>query len=281
MVKAYLQRSSRSSWGGRVELPGPPAPLPPRFTPAICTCIIWKKAKGSSRLRIFTSCLAPPRTPRPKEPVLRSYSASKTQTRWKILRVRSIHSPPRFREYAYPLWKILPGTLVDSPGFCEYANSLWKILPVNARLLSKILRIRVFTLAYSASYARLLSKILWLRSFTLEDSASTLNSDSKILRVRSFALQDSASTLYVCIFRLQYLYWQDAKYHPPPPKSSTVRRPFWSWQCRAENRVVLPQGFTFWLWKLLKYKRKHTFSVPKWLVPCSTAGRFRLLPCTK
>jgi hypothetical protein len=90
-------------------------------------------------------------------------------------------------------------TLTHSEGgFCEYANSLWKILPVNARLLSKILRIRVFTLEYSASYARLLSKILWLRSFTLQDSASTLNSQSKIPRVRSFAQQDSANTLYVC-----------------------------------------------------------------------------------
>jgi len=154
-----------------VELPGPPAPLPPRFTPAICTCIIWKKAKGSCRLRIFTSCLAPPRTPppvvRPKDPKSQFYvriRPPKPKTRWKILRVRSIHSPARF---------------------CEYANSLWKILPVNARLLSKIPRIRVFTLEYSASYARLLSKILWLRSFTLQDSAST----------PQFTVQDSASTV--------------------------------------------------------------------------------------
>jgi len=126
-----------------------------------------------------------------KEPVLSSYSASKTQTRWKTLRVRSIHSPPRF---------------------CEYANSLWNILPLNARLLSKILRIRVFTLEYSASYARYLSKILWLRSFTLEDSASTLNSQSKILRVRSFAEQDSASTLYGCNAKILRRAWFTVEY---------------------------------------------------------------------
>jgi hypothetical protein len=34
MVK-YLQRSSRSSWGGSVDLPGPPPPFPPLFNPAI------------------------------------------------------------------------------------------------------------------------------------------------------------------------------------------------------------------------------------------------------
>ncbi len=31
----YLQRSSRSSWGGSVDLPGPPPPFPPLFDPAI------------------------------------------------------------------------------------------------------------------------------------------------------------------------------------------------------------------------------------------------------
>jgi hypothetical protein len=31
----YLQRSSRSSWGGSVDLPGPPPPFPPLFNPAI------------------------------------------------------------------------------------------------------------------------------------------------------------------------------------------------------------------------------------------------------
>jgi hypothetical protein len=31
----YLQRSSRSSWDGSVDLPGPPPPFPPLFNPAI------------------------------------------------------------------------------------------------------------------------------------------------------------------------------------------------------------------------------------------------------
>ncbi len=83
----------------------------------------------------YSSCCP---TKDPKEPVLSSYSASKTQTRWKTLRVRSIHSPPRFCEYAKSLCNILPVnarllskilrvTLVCSPRFCDYAHSLWKI----------------------------------------------------------------------------------------------------------------------------------------------------------
>jgi hypothetical protein len=170
MVKTYLQRSSRSSWGGRVELPSPPAPLPPRFTPAICTCIIWKKAKGSCRLRIFTSCLAPARTPpvvRPKTQrasftfvfrlqnpnTLEDSASSFNPLASKILRIRlptlkedsantRIHSErfcqvtlacsPRFCEYAFSLWNILRVTLVCSPRFCDYAHSLCKIPRVHS-----------------------------------------------------------------------------------------------------------------------------------------------------
>ncbi len=47
---------------------------------------------------------------------------------------------------------------------------------------------------------------------------------------------------------------RNAKYPsplPPTPQSSSVQRPFWAWQCSSpaeENRVVLLQSLTSWLW---------------------------------
>jgi hypothetical protein len=47
----YLQRSSRSSWGGSVDLPGPPPPFPPLFNPAIAPHSTPPRPPGLPRLR--------------------------------------------------------------------------------------------------------------------------------------------------------------------------------------------------------------------------------------
>jgi hypothetical protein len=47
----YLQRSSRSSWGGSVDLPGPPPPFPPLFNPAIAPHPTTPRPSRLPRLR--------------------------------------------------------------------------------------------------------------------------------------------------------------------------------------------------------------------------------------
>lgn len=221
MVKAYLQRSSRSSWGGRVELPGPPAPLPPRFTPAICTCIIWKKAKGSSRLRIFTSCLAPPRTPpvvRPKtqrasftfvfrlqkpkhagrfcefvqSTLLQDSANTRTHSeRFCQARSLTLQDSTNTRIHSERFCQL---TLVYSPRFCEYAFSLWNILRVTlvcsprscdyAHSLCKIPRVHSIHSPRFCEYGHSLNKIPQVRfTFAIPRFCEEAHSLWNILRV--------------------------------------------------------------------------------------------------
>jgi hypothetical protein len=78
---------------------------------------------------------------------------------------------------------------------------------------------------------------------------------------------------------------RNPKLNTPPasPSWSSVRRPFWVWQCSpAENRVVLPQGLTFWPRGSYLIQNRSSIILcldfRQWIVPCFVfkTSRFRI-----
>jgi len=80
-----------------------------------------------------------------------------------------------------------------------------------------------------------------------------------ILKIRESVTRSKVSDQ--CLSR------REAKY-PTPPQSSTGRRPSGpdSAALRRIVWLVRPQSLTFWLWKLIKHKRKHP-SFSAWIYP--------------